>query len=187
MKPAALLALLAATLATTALAQGPTRPAATRVFISPSGEPFRPGALGRDPFDAWFDRVDANHDGRIDRTKFRADAEAFFHKLDLNGDGVIDGFEIANYETNIAPELAASTEEHAVSSSPEGPAMLIADPEPVSSADLALNSRITLAEWLQAADRRFDLLDKKRQGFLTRVDLIALLPKGARPPGASGR
>ena len=57
----------------------------------------------------------------------------------------------------------------------------------MSSADLALNSRITLAEWLQAADRRFDLLDKKRQGFLTRVDLIALLPKGARPPGASGR
>jgi hypothetical protein len=65
--------------------------------------------------------------------------------------------------------------------------MLIADPEPVSSADLALNSRITLAEWLQAADRRFDLLDKKRQGFLIRADLIALLPKGARPPGASGR
>lgn len=187
MKPAALLTLFAATLATTALAQGPSRPAAPRMFISPSGEPFRPGAQGRDPFDAWFGRVDANHDGRIDRAEFRADAEAFFHRLDLNGDGVIDGFEIANYETNIAPELAASTEEHAVSTSPEGPAMLIADPEPVSSADLYLNSRITLAEWLQAADRRFDLLDKKRQGFLTRADLIALLPKGARPPAASVR
>ncbi len=163
MKLAALLVLLAG-LASPALAQSPPRIAAPpRVFVSPSGEPFRPGAQAQDPFDAWFDQVDVNHDGRIDRAEFRADAQAFFKTLDLNADGVIDGFEIANYESRIAPELAAPTEEHAVANSSDGPIMLIADPEPVSSADLALDSRITLAEWLQVADRRFDLLDKKRQ------------------------
>jgi hypothetical protein len=159
-------------------AEAPPRP---KVFISPFGEPFRPGAQAADPFDAWFSRVDANHDGRIDRAEFRADAEAFFRKLDTNGDGVIDGFEITAYEETIAPELAAPAEAHAVSTSREGPAMLITDPEPVSSADLRLDSKITLAEWLAVADHRFDLLDAKRQGFLDRASLIALLPKGAKP------
>jgi hypothetical protein len=156
-----------------------------RVFISPSGEPFRPSAAMPDPFDAWFDRVSTRHDGRIDRAQFRADAEAFFHQLDLNGDGVIDGFEIANYETKIAPELSASAEAHAVVTSRDAPVMLIADPEPVESADLALDSRITLAEWLRVADRRFDLLDRKHLGYLARADLVALLPKDARPTGAA--
>src|SRR5581483_8473553 len=58
-------------------------------------------------FDAWFDRVDANHDGAIDKVEFRADALRFFKQLDANGDGVIDGFELSAYEHKIAPELIA--------------------------------------------------------------------------------
>jgi len=158
-----------------------------KVFISPSGEPFRPGPHARDPFDVWFDKADADHDGRIDRAEFRADAEAFFKILDTNGDGVIDGFEIAAYETKIAPELSAAAEAHAVSFSSDEPAMLLPDPEPVSSADLRLDSRITRAGWLQVADHRFDLLDRKRQRFLDRESLIALLPKGARPQAGKSR
>jgi Ca2+-binding EF-hand superfamily protein len=183
----AVCALLFAAVAAGASAASPPGSAQARVFISPSGEPFRPAAGARDPFDAWFDRVDANHDGRIDRAEFRSDAEAFFKVLDSNGDGVIDGFKIAIYEKNIAPELAAPAEEHAVATSAEGPAMLIADPEPVSSADQALNGKITLVEWLQVADQRFDLLDKKRRGYLDRAELIALLPKAAKPPPGRGR
>lgn len=186
MKSVAILAFLLAASASAWAAQAPA-PAPARVFISPSGEPFRPSPGAKDPFDAWFDRVDANHDGRIDRAEFRADAEAFFRKLDANGDGVIDGFEVAAYEKTIAPELAAPAEEHAVATSADAPAMLIADPEPVSSADLALDGRITLGEWLQVADSRFDILDKKKRGYLERADLIALLPKGAKPAAARGR
>ena len=159
---------------------------AGRTFISPSGEPFRSGGPV-DPFDAWFDRVDANHDGRIDRAEFRADAEAFFRVLDTNRDGVLDGFEIAAYERSIAPELSAPTEAHAVSTSPDAPVMLLGDPEPVTSADLRLDSKITLAEWLQVTDERFDLLERKRRGYLDRADLVALLPKESRPREAGGR
>jgi hypothetical protein len=77
-----------------------------RVFISPSGEPFRPGPGDADPLTAWFEQVDVGHKGYFDRADFRADATRFFQKLDENGDKVIDGFEVADYEAKIAPELA---------------------------------------------------------------------------------
>jgi hypothetical protein len=76
-----------------------------RVFISPSGEPFRQAAGEADPLNAWFEQVDAAHKGYFDRADFRADAARFFGKLDANGDKVIDGFEVADYEAKIAPEL----------------------------------------------------------------------------------
>jgi hypothetical protein len=81
-----------------------------RLFLSPSGEPFRAPPGAPDPFEAWFAQADANHDGAIDRAAFRADAARFFKQLDTNGDGVIDGFEVTAYETKIVPELTAEAE-----------------------------------------------------------------------------
>jgi hypothetical protein len=98
-------AVAAATSAAAAPAKTPAKPT-PRVFISPSGEPFRQGPNDPDPLKAWFDQVDSAHKGYIDRAAFRADATRFFKKLDENGDGVIDGFEVADYESKIAPELA---------------------------------------------------------------------------------
>jgi len=103
-------ALLAAASAALADPQPKPPPPPPRVFISPSGEPFRLSPACPDPLKCWFDRVDANHDGVIDRFEFRADAAAFFKTLDENGDGVIDGFEVADYESKIAPELAEQVE-----------------------------------------------------------------------------
>ena len=48
---------------------------------------------------------------------------------------------------------------------------LFNEPEPVTVADLELNGRITLAEFLQNADRHFDLLDKDHEGYLTLAKL----------------
>lgn len=81
-----------------------------RIFLSPSGEPFRLSRAMPDTLKAWFDQVDANHDGAIDRFEFRADAARFFKLLDENGDGVIDGFEVSDYEHKIAPELGEQAE-----------------------------------------------------------------------------
>jgi Ca2+-binding EF-hand superfamily protein len=196
----------AALLAGRAWADPPAKPAPPpRLFVSPSGEPFRLSSTCPDPLKCWFDRVDANQDGVIDRFEFRADAAAFFKTLDENGDGMVDGFEVADYERKVVPELAEqaegrmpgqfgpsrssqdqdrphrpgqrATEQHREAHDDatggehgrggRGIAQLIDEPEPVSGADFSLDSHITLAEWMRAADQRFDLLDTAKTGRLT--------------------
>jgi opacity protein-like surface antigen len=99
---AAGLALAAAAVA--APPPGPRPP--PRIFLSPSGEPFRLASDMPDPLQAWFDGADTGHLGYLDRAEFRADAARFFKKLDENSDGVVDGFEVQDYETKMVPELA---------------------------------------------------------------------------------
>ena len=50
---------------------------------------------------------------------------------------------------------------------------LIDEPEPVSGADLNLDSRVTHEEWMRAADQRFDILDQSKDGRLTLQELRA--------------
>ena len=216
------LGLAAALLASAAMAQTPSqqpapasKPASPpRIFLSPSGEPFRLGPTSPDPLKAWFDEADANHDGAIDRFEFRADAARFFQKLDANGDGVVDGFEAADYESKIVPELAEQaegrlpgqfiardqneerparpgqpqTEPHRedhdtpVSGPGRRIAQLIDEPEPVTGADFNLDSHITLAEWMQATDRRFEMLDTAKTGRLTLDQLRQRLAHPPKPP-----
>jgi hypothetical protein len=87
---------------------GPTRGerlAPVRLFISPSGEPFR----GENGFERWFDQTDTNHDGSIDLAEFRADAEHSFKVVDTNGDGIISGLELQHYEHDLVPEVSSET------------------------------------------------------------------------------
>jgi hypothetical protein len=58
---------------------------------------------------------------------------------------------------------------------PEGAGLfgLLNEPEPVAAADVNFDARITLNEFLAAADRRFAALDKKHLGYLT----LDALPK----------
>jgi hypothetical protein len=51
------------------------------------------------------------------------------------------------------------------------PYSLINEPQPVMGADSDFDQRITLDEFRRAANQRFDLLDKKHQGYLTLADL----------------
>ncbi|HEX3700947.1 MAG TPA: hypothetical protein VHV27_09770, partial [Phenylobacterium sp.] len=48
---------------------------------------------------------------------------------------------------------------------------LLGEPEPVTSSDQNFDGRITLAEFLTAADRRFRRLDRKGDGKLTLDEL----------------
>lgn len=172
-------------------------PLGPSLFISPNGQPFRSAPGEPYPVARWFAAADKNGDGRIDRAEFRADAQAFFQTLDKNGDGVIDGFEVQDYEHDVVPEILGAY--HSLDTGGDGqrrhgPAgggrrsdgdslvgsevmggasayQLIAEPEPVAAADANLTGRISLADFLAAADRRFNRLDSKGLGYLTLADL----------------
>jgi hypothetical protein len=180
-----------------ALAAPPAPAQSPQMFLSPSGEPFRPTPEKPSGFDAWFDQADTDHDGSLDKGEFRADARRFFKTLDTDGDGVIDGFEIQAYEHQIVPELIAAYEAPtSVFAAAErdrrerkggrrgGIQRLLNEAEPVSGADLNLDGKVTLDEWLRATDERFDLLDTAKTGRLTREALKARFtpPKRGRAP-----
>jgi len=44
---------------------------------------------------AFFDKIDTNHDGTISRAEYQAWVDSRFAKLDSNGDGVVDADEVA--------------------------------------------------------------------------------------------
>ncbi len=75
------------------------------VFISPSGRVYRAKEGQPYPVVDWFKAADTNHDGKLDKAEFLADAAAFFKIIDRNGDGVITPLEVAFYEQRIAPEI----------------------------------------------------------------------------------
>ena len=165
---------------------GPTEH--VRLFLSPSGEPFR----GQDGLADWFAAADADKDGTLTLAEFRDDAMRFFKVLDADDDGQVDGPENSAYETKIAPEITR------MDLGPAGPPgkrplvrrtdkreprvgaarfSLINEAQPVRGADADLNQRVSSEEWAKAARRRFEILDADQDGKLT---LDALRPRLAR-------
>ena len=179
------------------------------VFISPAGEPFRAPTDAPYPVAAWFARADTDRDGRLTRAEMRADGLAFFDRLDANHDGVIDGLEVQDYEQTVAPEILPRIESLRAGegadpnltfgdpNNTEGRAdqprrnrgterastargvglqgaavySLINAPEPVTAADAQFDGRITRAEFADTINRRFDSLDKAGVGYLTLAGL----------------
>jgi hypothetical protein len=154
------------------------------LFISPMGEPFRSKDGEPYPSAKWFAQADANHDGVISRSEFRADALRFFKLLDLNNDGVITDIEVQRYEYILAPEIVMATQDTSnqgvqhgdddsaykhttLSPVKQGAAnfSFLNDPEPVRSTDVMFNRKINTQEWLAAADRRFDKLRGDEDGL----------------------
>jgi hypothetical protein len=172
---------------------------AHNLFISPAGKPYR-GRPGEPyPSATWFAEADKDHDGRLSREEFRADAAAFFRQFDTDHDGVVDGFEIAAYEKSL-PEILprvrdlvpgegmnpnlggrgpGGRREGGGSRSGGGGRQgagvfsFLDQPEPVTVADTDFDGRVTLQEAMAAADRRFAILDTNGDGSLT----LAELPK----------
>jgi hypothetical protein len=163
---------------------GPGAPS-FHLFISPSGEPFR----DPDGIAVWFARADTDKDAALSRAEFRADALGFFKVLDVDKDEVLSAFELQDYERRRVPEIAAVSFDRPrqppggkLVIGREGAAQfaLLNEPQPVAGADLDLNGRVTIAEWIRTADRRFATLDKLKVEKLTRESLPPL-------PGEPGR
>lgn len=160
---------------------GPPGPR-TQLFISPAGQPFRAPAGEPYPVAAWFAAADRDHEGRLTRDEFRADADAWFKALDANGDGRIDMPEATRWEEQLVPEITRTglgmsaggpRTRNTLDTRRQGAAAysLISEPHPVRGADADLSFSVSPAEWRAASDRRFALLDPDGDGAVLPTDL----------------
>jgi Ca2+-binding EF-hand superfamily protein len=190
----------AAALVLAGVAAAAPKQARPTLFLSPAGEPFHADAGKPYPVSAWFAQADTDHDGKLTRDEFRADFARFFKLLDENHDGVIDGVELQRYEQQVAPEvlprlaqvqggypgergtagdkrLAEAPRARSGEAVEGAPAYRLFNvSEPVASADADFDGRITLEEFQRTADRRFDQLDKDKDGYLT-LDTLPQTPE----------
>ena len=165
---------------------------APQLYVAPMGQPFRSPAGGLDPMGAWFAQADTNHDGKVTLPEFLADAARFHATLDRDHDGEIDPQEVGAYEINVAPEIRLYQRGAPLETKRrKGKLVYQSDalgagrfaqlniPEPVSSADADYNRGISLAEFRDAAVKRFALLDAAASGALT-IATLAPTPQQAQ-------
>jgi hypothetical protein len=75
------------------------------LFISPMGQPFQ----ADDPIQAWIVAADADHDGSVSVAEFQADAQAFFDRVDSNHDQSITSVESTALLQREAPQALSPT------------------------------------------------------------------------------
>lgn len=128
--------------------------ASTPLLFSPNGEPLNGGDLGLPScslaVNYWFLRTDHDHDGRIDRAEFLADADTEFHKMDLDQMGVLTSSSIERYRAPYRRTTRGSGTQF----------------DPVMSADHDVNFRVTQQEFRTQANEVFDSLSAHSDGVI---------------------
>jgi len=172
----------------------PPPPAGSGLFLSPMGEPFRSGPPAADNVGTWFAAADGDGDRALTLAELRSDSARFFALLDTDRDGELEMTEIARYENEIAPEVQVGLQMRSTGvgdwggdrrrrvlvyeKGVDGAARFsfLKIPHPVMAADADMNRGVSRDEFFQAADERFALLDKDRDGRIVRAEL-PLLPQ----------
>jgi len=117
------------------------------------------GILGRPDCDEalakWFDRVDTNHDGVIDRAEFLADAGAQFARMDLDHDGYVTADELTQYRM---PYLGSGDTKPGAKRQRVSQAAAEGLEDPVMAADANLDFQVSLTEFLALAGAKFTKL-----------------------------
>jgi hypothetical protein len=149
------------------------------------------GHLTREEFRAdaaaFFKTLDTDHNGVIDGFEVQHYEQAIAPEINPQIEGLRfgEGMDLAlGHEGQSAPIIGrsptASGRERAGDRRPEGAGVfgLLNEPEPVAATDTNFDGHITQEEFLAAADRRFDVLDKKKLGYLT-LDALPKTPAQA--------
>ncbi len=184
--------LLIAPMALAAKPAPPQPPTRVGPFLSPMGEPFRSDRPGADNVGTWFAAADRDGDGALTVAELREDAGRFFDLLDTDRDDELEMVEIARYENEIAPEVQIGLQMRATGVGDWGGGRrrqvvvygkgvdgagrfsFLNIPHPVIAADGDMNRGVSRAEFDQAAEERFRLLDKDRDGRIPRAELPPL-------------
>jgi EF hand len=182
------------------------RPSGRRLY-SPTGEPLNGGPLGQpsctDALSAWYERVDTNHDGMVDRDEFLADGRRQFAVMDLDQDGVITPAELAMYRAPYESETAPPAADAAEAAPPSedlsgrkrrhgadhgrqqagggGGGSANDQPDPVMAADVGFRNQVSLRDFMAYATRQFAALDVDHRGRLAKPDILSLChaPEGS--------
>jgi chloramphenicol 3-O-phosphotransferase len=154
------------------------------IVYSPIGEPLAAErssrAQCRDALATWFARVDANHDGAIDRGELMADAARLFEAMDLDHDGAITPAEVEEQRTRFRsairerqrPVEDSRVRGRGIERTPERNRSDLVDP--VMSADVNFDIKVTQAEWAAHVDKRLRRLDLDRNNRLSLDEVQAL-------------
>lgn len=152
------------------------------VIYSPTGEPLSGGPLGHpacsDVLGKWFERIDANHDGVIDRREYLDDARRQFVTMDLDKTGVLTPSELAEYRAPYSVEV--KPRKHTDDKEP----ILTADdrPDPVMAADDKMRFEVSLAQFLRYQSGLFSSLPGGDKGKVGRDPFLGLCKASYTPP-----
>jgi hypothetical protein len=161
-----------------------------RIQFSPNAEPLSGGPLGQpkceDALSGWFDRVDANHDGAIDRDEFLADARLQFGRMDRHHAGYVTPADLSEFRAPYEPPQGAEVDgQYADQRASDGSRRssqgdgggrgprqrgpsVDTRADPVMSADKTLSFKVTSEEFIAQANDLFAGLDHNHDGRLTR-------------------
>jgi hypothetical protein len=187
----------------------------TIAVTTPNGEPLpTPPLQGFDSpgcppiLGPWFDRIDTNHDGVVDRAEFMADAEAQFARMDLNHDGIVTPGTLAQYRAGFQGHEApkpfkpgyaggygggdgdSGSSNPLYGKKPKSLTTLVQgggydpriEPDLVMSADTSLRFQVTKKDFMDQAARRFASLDISRDGRITKQEAMLWCLKRVRWP-----
>ncbi len=187
---------------------GPSRPPGAGrpegIIFSPNAEPLSGGPLGhpkcRDAIGAWFERVDGNHDGIIDRGEFLLDTQAQFERMDIHHAGYVTPADLSEYRAPYEPAgggdsdigepppserpSGGANEHHRAGGGGRAPTRspgVDTRADPVMSADKNLNFKVTEADFLIHANEVFVSLNSGHDERLTRDQVFTLCKDGEDP------
>lgn len=147
------------------------------ILYSPNGEPLSGGPLDdpkcEDALGKWFDRVDQDHDGKIDLPEFLADARRQFAAMDLDKSGVLTPSVLAQYRQPYLADREGGEDESDRKRRAAAAGNVIDRADPVMLADVSLRNQVTRDQFLAYARRNFASLDRARAGHIDRDSLLA--------------
>jgi hypothetical protein len=127
----------------------------------------------------WFERMDTNKNGAVERSEFDANVDSTFKNIDKNADDVIDENELPpapHRGENGAPPPRRNGEELNAPERRNTP-----PPPPFLMKDINDDGELTRAEFDENARRHFTAMDKNSDAVVTREEANSF-GNGLRPP-----
>ncbi|MDD5587472.1 MAG: hypothetical protein PHY92_11075 [Alphaproteobacteria bacterium] len=176
-----------------------------RIVYSPNGEPLSGGLLGypacKDAMPQWFARVDMDNDGNISREEFLADARTQFGRMDIDKNGYLLSEELERFRKpyrEYVTETSGNQQNSKTESREKPPRRRLEKPEdsnnssnhraesrspriqadPVMTADINNDFKVTFTEYLAQAQKTFNETDADHNDLLSGDEIQTFCEQG---------